>query len=237
MLYEDLAPGLLPVGLRIYAIGDVHGCADRLAALHGGIRADMEARPVARVVLLHLGDYVDRGPDSAGVLDLLIDPRLAQDAEVVCLVGNHEAMMLDACAPDASAGALRFWLENGGHETLESYGADAAAPGWAARIPPAHLDFLRRCPLSHAAGDYLFVHAGVRPDVPLDRQDPFDLLWIREPFLSWRGSLGAVVVHGHTPTPIPAVRDHRIGIDTGACFGGDLTCLVLEEDRLAFLMA
>ncbi len=237
MLYEDLAPGTLPPGLRVYAIGDVHGCADRLAALHGGIRADAEARPVARIQLVHLGDYVDRGPDSAGVLELLLGPPPVAGAGVVTLVGNHEAMMLDACAPDASAGALRFWLENGGAETLESYGADPADPGWPDHIPPEHLALLRRCPISHAAGDYLFVHAGVRPEVPLDRQDPFDLLWIREPFLSWRGRLGAVVVHGHTPTPVPAIRDHRIGIDTGACFGGDLTCLVLEADRMAFLMA
>jgi serine/threonine protein phosphatase 1 len=236
MLKEELAPGRLPPGERLYAIGDVHGCVHRLAALHADIRADLLARPFAgRVSLVHLGDYVDRGLETARVLDLLLGPPPVPGAEMVLLKGNHEEMMLGACALGATSTALRFWLENGGLATLESYGTDPSFPDWLARIPPAHLALLRRCPLRHAAGDYLFVHAGVRPEVPLDRQDPHDLLWIREPFLSWRKPLGAVVVHGHTPTRVPEVRPHRIGIDTGACFGGTLTCLVLEEDRMAFL--
>jgi serine/threonine protein phosphatase 1 len=235
MLKEDLAPGRLPAGHRLYAIGDVHGCVHRLAALHADIRADLAARPVARATILHLGDYVDRGPDSARVVDLLLGPPPVPGAEMVLLKGNHEAMMLDACALGASPSAMRFWIANGGLETLESYDTDPDFPGWLERIPPAHLALLRRCQLRFSAGDYLFVHAGVRPDVALDRQDPHDLLWIREPFLSWRKPLGAVVVHGHTPTPKPEIRPHRIGIDTGACFGGVLTCLVLEEDRMGFL--
>jgi serine/threonine protein phosphatase 1 len=235
MLKEELAPGRLPPGQRVYAIGDVHGCAHRLAALHADIRADLRKRPVARASIVHLGDYVDRGPDSARVVELLLGPPPVPEAELVLLKGNHEAMMLDACSLGATATALRFWMENGGWATLESYGTDPGAPGWLERIPPAHLALLRRCQLRFSAGDYLFVHAGVRPEVALDRQDPFDLLWIREPFLSWRGSLKAVVVHGHTPVPAPVVRPCRIGIDTGACFGGTLTCLVLEEDRMAFM--
>jgi len=235
MLNEGLAPGTLPPGLRVYAVGDVHGCADRLAALHARIAADVKARPARRVVLLHLGDYVDRGPDSASVLDLLLRPPVVPGAEVITLIGNHEVMMLDACDVRAHPGAMPFWLANGGEETLASYGLTPDAPRLLEALPPEHLGLLRRCPLRWEAGDYLFVHAGVRPDVPLDRQDPFDLVWIREPFLSFEGELSMVVVHGHTPTAAPSIRPHRIGIDTGACYGGALTCLVLEGQRLGFL--
>ena len=235
MLNEALAPGRLPPGQRLYAIGDVHGCAHRLAALHVAIREDVARRPIPRVTVLYLGDYVDRGLDSALVLETLLGPPPVPGAEVVLLKGNHEAMMIDSCALGATSSSLRFWMENGGLATLESYDTDPGTPNWLERIPPAHLALLRRCVLRHAAGDYLFVHAGVRPEVPLDRQDPHDLLWIREPFLSWKGALGAVVVHGHTPTAKPEVRPHRIGIDTGACFGGLLTCLVLEGERMGFL--
>jgi serine/threonine protein phosphatase 1 len=237
MLNEVLAPGSLPHGMRVYAVGDVHGCAERLAALHALIAADARARPAARVTLLHLGDYVDRGPDSAGVLDLLLGPPPVPGAAMVHLVGNHEVMMLDAADPRGHAGALPFWVENGGAETLASYGARPEDRNPWSLVPEAHLGFLRRCPLRWQAGDYLFVHAGIRPGVALDRQDPFDLIWIREPFLSFEGDLPLVVVHGHSPAAAPEIRPHRIGIDTGACFGGDLTCLVLEGQRLGFLVA
>lgn len=230
------APGRLPPGERIYAIGDVHGCVYRLESLHAAIHADAAARPPARTTLVYLGDYVDRGMDSALVLDLLGEAPPLPGAARVLLRGNHEAMMLEACAPDSSDGQIRFWMDNGGVETLGSYDTDPIDPAWRGRMPPAHLALLRGTTLSHRAGDYLFVHAGVRPGIPLDRQDPHDLLWIREPFLSWKGAaLEAVVVHGHTPTPKPELRRHRIGIDTGACFGGVLTCLVLDGDRMGFL--
>ncbi|MFZ4409792.1 MAG: metallophosphoesterase family protein [Paracraurococcus sp.] len=232
---ELLAPGALPPGLRVYAIGDVHGCADRLGALHAMIARDARARPADHVVLIHLGDYVDRGEDSAGVLERLLAPCPVPGAEVVNLLGNHEVMMLDACDPRSAAGALPFWLENGGAATLASYRAAPEDPAPWEAIPREHLALLRGCALRWAAGDYLFVHAGVRPGIPLDRQDPFDLIWIREPFLSFEGDLPQIVVHGHTPAAAPAVRPHRIGIDTGACFGGALTCLVLEGQRLRFL--
>lgn len=244
MLSETLAPALLPDGLRIYAIGDVHGCAERLAALHGLIAADAAAadalpwpqRP-ERIVIVHLGDYVDRGPDSAGVIHRLLGPPPVPGAEMIHLLGNHEQMMLDALDPHSEPGSAEFWLENGGTATLASYGADADdMDSWSA-IPESHLDFLRECRLCWAVGDYVFAHAGVRPDVPLDRQDPFDLIWIREPFLSWPGELEAVVVHGHTPSDVPEVLPHRINLDTGAVFGGPLTCCVLEGDRLRFLFA
>jgi serine/threonine protein phosphatase 1 len=238
MLNEELAPGHLPPGMRVYAVGDLHGCADRLLMLHALIGAHMRDRPAPpHTVLLYLGDYVDRGPDSAGVLDLLLEPPPLPRTEVVTLLGNHEVMMLDACDPQAHPGALPFWLDNGGAATLESYGLDPEAVPQVGALPADHLALLRRCPLSWEAGDYFFVHAGVRPGVALDRQDPFDLVWIREPFLSFAGELPRIVVHGHTPARVPEVRAHRIGIDTGACFGGDLTCLVLEADRMGFLVA
>ena len=237
MVNGMLAPGALPPGLRVYAIGDVHGCADRLAALHRLIAADARLRPAESTVVLHLGDYVDRGPDSAAVLDILLGPPPVPHAEMVNLVGNHEVMMLDAADPLSHPGAWEFWLDNGGAETLGSYGGGPDHHEPFGLVPEEHLALLRACPLHWSAGDYLFVHAGIRPEVPLEAQDPFDLIWIREPFLSFDGDLPMVVVHGHTPTATPAVRQNRLGIDTGACFGGDLTCLVLEGRRMAFLAA
>jgi serine/threonine protein phosphatase 1 len=238
MLNEMLAPATLPAGLRVYAVGDVHGCDDRLAALHAQIAADAWWRPPpGRVAIVHVGDYVDRGPESAAVIRRLLGPSPLPGAELVHLLGNHEAMMLDAFDPRAPEGSVEFWLDNGGAATLASYGAAAEDAGSWDAVPAGHLDFLRGCRLRWEAGGYLFVHAGVRPDLALDAQDPFDLLWMREPFLSWEGELDAVVVHGHTPTAAPEILAHRIGIDTGAVFGGSLTCLVLEGDRMRFLTA
>ncbi|SFK29736.1 metallophosphoesterase family protein [Falsiroseomonas stagni] len=237
MLTEFLAPARLPHGQRIYAIGDPHGCVGRLEALHDRIAEHLLDHPVERATLIHLGDYVDRGPDSAAVIDLLLGPPPLHGMQVVNLVGNHEQMMLAALSPTAPDAVLDFWLDNGGGATLESYGLSPRDPtGWAA-VPDDHLAFLRGCRASHAAGGYFFAHAGIRPDVPLAAQDVMDLTWIREPFLSWRGPVPAVVVHGHTPCKAPEIRGHRIGIDTGAVFGGDLTCAVLQDDRIGFLMA
>jgi serine/threonine protein phosphatase 1 len=235
ILAESLSPGWLPAGLRVYAIGDAHGCAARLAALQAQIAADAAVRPVVQALVVYLGDYVDRGPDSAAVLDLLRAPCPVPGGRVVTLAGNHEQLMLAALDPGAEPEVVELWLDNGGGPTLESYGADPRDPrSWDA-VPARDLDFLQGMPWQFALGGYVFVHAGVRPDVPLDRQDPMDLAWIREPFLSWRGRLPAVVVHGHTPSRLPEVLDHRIGIDTGAVFGGPLSCAVLEEDRVGFL--
>jgi serine/threonine protein phosphatase 1 len=230
------APATLPPGQRIYAIGDIHGCIDQLTALHTEIAQDLAARPVNEALLVHMGDYVDRGPDSAAVVALLAAGPPIPGVRTINLMGNHEFMMLDAMA-SGHAEAAELWLSNGGADTLHSWGVPRLTkqPGWAAHIPPAQLLFLRDLELMHQEGPYLFVHAGIRPGVRLRQQVRQDLLWIREPFLSAKGDLGVVVVHGHTPTPEPVVRPNRIGIDTGAVMGGMLTCAVLEDDRLAFL--
>ena len=232
-----VAPGRLPPGLRGYAIGDIHGCADQLRALHRAVLADLADRPVPRAELVHLGDLLDRGPDSAGVIRALLAVQETAPPALmtITLRGNHEQMALDALTGDE----VGLWLDNGGAATLSSWGvAPRLRPAaWAGLVPPLHLAFLRALPLRHRAGDYLFVHAGVRPGVPLGAQTADDLLWIREPFLSATEPFGAVVVHGHTPTPAPVVRANRVGLDTGAVMGGALTCGVFEADRLGFLAA
>jgi serine/threonine protein phosphatase 1 len=234
---------MVPPGQRVYAVGDVHGCADRLAMMHRLIAADLKARPVARPVVVHLGDYVDRGEDSRGVVELLSRPWAPPTADavppqVVNLMGNHEEMMLTAVT-SGDAEAAEHWLCNGGADTLASWRVPRRARprDWAATIPAEHLLFLRNLALWHEVGGYIFVHAGVRPGVPMARQSRHDMLWIREPFLSWKGELAGVVVHGHTPEHNVAVRPNRIGIDTGAVMGGVLTCLVLEGERMGFLRA
>ena len=230
------APSRLPPGQRIYAIGDIHGCADRLGTLHDAIAADLAANPAAHSTLLHIGDYTDRGPDTRAVLDRLVTGEgLPPVTARVDLFGNHEEMMLAALAGDHPD----HWLLNGGDATLASYEIDpyTHARTWRDRIPDAHRTWLETLPRTHEAGGYLFVHAGLRPGVPLDEQEEHDLLWIREPFLSSDEQRPFVTVHGHTPVRQPTIRPNRIGIDTGAVLGGPLTCLVLEEDGLRFLAA
>jgi serine/threonine protein phosphatase 1 len=238
MMNQQLAPATLPPGQRIYAIGDVHGCAERLQDMHNLIAADLAARPVGEPTIVHLGDYIDRGPDSAGVIGELMAPWPGGlPPRTVDLMGNHEAMMLAALAAPADPGARQHWMENGGAISLASWGISPQDPplAWLAALPPRHLAFLRGLALTHRAGGYLFVHAGIRPGIALDRQNPEDLLWIREPFLHTGEPLGVVVVHGHTPAASPEVLAHRINVDTGAVLGRALTCVVLEADRLAFL--
>lgn len=245
MVTLQLAPASLPPGLRVYAVGDVHGCLDQLAALHAAIGADL-ARPapgpegLARTVVVHLGDYIDRGPDSAGVLARLMTPFAvppgAARPEVVNLLGNHEDLLLGAL--EGRRGCADVWLANGGVESLVSWGIPWRTPPrrWAALLPAAQLDFLRALPVRLDLGGYTFVHAGLRPGVALEAQTRADMLWIREPFLSSDAALGAVAVHGHTPEDSrPVLRANRIGLDTGAVLGGPLTCAVLEGDRVGFL--
>ncbi len=237
MITEQLAPAALPAGQRVYAVGDVHGCDDQLAALHAAIAADLAARPIAHALLVHLGDYIDRGPACAAVLDRLTRP-VAPGLAAVHLMGNHEDMLLRALASNSGQDAAH-WLQNGGGDTLASWGLswrDRPA-AWEAGIPPAQLGLLRGLLPCCQAGGYIFVHAGLRPGVALAAQTREDMMWIREPFLSFAGSLPAVAVHGHTPEPAPTLRGHRIGIDTGAVLGGALTCAVLEANRVGFLQA
>lgn len=232
------APATLPPGVRVYAIGDIHGCMDRLAALHEMIAEDIAARPAGHTTLIHLGDYVDRGADSAQVIDWLINQPPVPSSETINLMGNHEHMMLSALA-GADKEAPGLWLTNGGADSLLSWGISRTVPPaeWAGRIPRQHLLFLRDLATSHRIGPYLFVHAGVRPGVPLAQQSRQDMLWIREPFLSSRADHGAVIVHGHTPKREPVVQPNRIAIDTGAVLGGALTCVVLERDTIGFLQS
>jgi serine/threonine protein phosphatase 1 len=237
MFKATLAPASLPPGQRIYAIGDIHGLPERLQAMHRAILADILARPVPEPLVVHLGDYIDRGPDSAGVVEYMLHSLVAAAGlRMVNLMGNHEAMMLDVLA-GGDPGMAETWLTNGGCEALESWGVPRRTRprDWAGYVPPEHQGFLRGLGLLHQAGGYIFVHAGLRPGVPLPRQSRLDMLWIREPFLSFEGKLPGVVVHGHTPVDDPELFPHRIGVDTGAVLGGSLTCAVLEGDQVGFL--
>jgi serine/threonine protein phosphatase 1 len=229
------APARLPEGRRIYAIGDIHGCDVQLGNLHELIAEDLAQRPVEAPLLLHIGDYVDRGADTAGVLQRLLTDTPIPGLPVVNLVGNHDETMLHALSGDRAAAT--DWLFAGGAPALQSYGIDPDSPreSWPEQVPPEHLDFLRGLTLTHRDGGYFFVHGGVRPGVPLERQAREDLLRMRQPFLYSEMSFGAVVVHGHTPVRDPVVRHNRIAIDTGAVFGGKMTCLVLEGETLGFL--
>jgi len=229
------APTRLPDGDRVYAIGDVHGCLDLLDELHRLIGLDLIARPVSKATLIHLGDYIDRGPNSATVLDRLLHPTVnLGHVQVINLIGNHEAMFLAALDGDHYDEGV--WLRNGGTQALASW--KASSGNWRPAIPTEHIQLLRGLRHQHEHGGYLFVHAGIDPDLSLSDQDKEDLLWIREPFLNFDGELSHIVVHGHTPeADLPVIRKHRIGIDTGAVFGGPLTCLVLEEQRLHFIVA
>lgn len=231
---------LLPDDLRIYAIGDIHGRADLLQRLLDKIDDDDARRgAVAERRLVFLGDYIDRGPLSREVIDILIDglpDRFATDF----LRGNHEEMLLQAQHDDQAAA---LWLLNGGEETIASYLrgrseglGDPPSPDWVARmLGETHLRLLNGLAGKVAYGHYLFVHAGVRPGHPLDQQTPHDLAWIREPFLSSTADFGAIVVHGHTPVAQPVVRPNRIGIDTGAWMSERLTAVRLEGDEREFL--
>ncbi len=236
--------GRLPDGLRIYAVGDVHGRFDLLEALYAEIRRDLADRRPERSIEIFLGDYIDRGPQSRDVVEWLLSSQPECD-ERLCLMGNHEDLLLGALDDPSAVDA---WLLNGGVETILSYcGANAAAlagatfaearDAFVAAFPESHRAFVAGLPRMKVFGGYVFVHAGLNPERPLDRQDPFDLLWIREPFLSSRVDFGRVVVHGHTPAAEPEIRPTRINIDTGAFFTGRLTCLVLEGGDRRFLHA
>ena len=234
----------LPPGVRVYAIGDVHGCLQQLVELHLRIHEDIAARPVDDYQIVHVGDYIDRGPDPVETIEYLIE-FCDRDDGATCLYGNHEDwMMVFLEKADESAAP---WLTYGGVETLKGYGIDAAGfarAGTSIRqlserladaVPARHLGFIRSLPRALHVGDYFFVHAGIRPGRTLVRQETRDLIWIREPFLSDQSDHGAVIVHGHTPVEAVEVKRNRINIDTGAVYGGRLSCVVLEDTDLRFI--
>ncbi|UGV27596.1 serine/threonine protein phosphatase [Rhodopseudomonas boonkerdii] len=229
----------LPPDTRIYAIGDIHGRADLLQDVIARIDEDIHRRPIAFAGEVYVGDYIDRGADSKGVIDLLA-ARLVQN-HAICLRGNHEALMEEFLYDNPAA--LDGWRQLGGLATLMSYGvaptrgetAEQVQHAFCAAFPTAHQLFLRCLRNNVRCGDFLFVHAGVRPGVSLNAQNPNDLMWIRDEFLNSAADHGLYVVHGHTPVPHADIRDNRINIDTGAWRSGVLTCIAIEGTDIIIL--
>ncbi|MDO8789859.1 MAG: metallophosphoesterase [Sulfuritalea sp.] len=229
----------------IYAIGDIHGRLDLLVEMHDRIATDARQRSTQSKLVVYLGDYVSRGEDSRRVVDRVLE-WLPEGFERITLKGNHEDLLLRFLDGDLDAG--RHWFDYDGLDTLAHYGVavpdrqtrdDASVAvlrdRFAAALPQSHLEFFRSLPASHRAGDYYFVHGGVRPGVPLPEQSEHDCMWIRKSFLDSDVDHGAVVVHGHSISSAPVVRHNRIGIDTGAYRSGVLTCLVLDATTRSFL--
>lgn len=234
----------VPEGVRVYVIGDIHGCVGLLQDLHAQMLADAHRAGAGyRNIVVYLGDYVDRGLRSREVLDVLIASRLP-GFDSVFLRGNHDQQFLDFFDDPRSGSA---WFKYGGDATVYSYGVRIPETVSTAErfayvreqllevVPRQHIEFLARTQLYCEIGDFAFAHAGVRPDRPLDRQVPEDLMWIRDEFLDYDRPLDKVIVHGHSVSDQPQLREHRIGIDTGACYGNALCCLVLEGGTRRFL--
>lgn len=220
-------PGL-PDGVVLYVVGDIHGCIEPLRRVLAAIDDDRARTSPRHYGEIYLGDYVDRGPDSARVLNTLIERARSHNA--VFIKGNHDLMLEEFASGRRS---LAEWLPYGGADTLRSYGATpdmiaAGAEELPKLIPQRHVDFIASCDPSFQVEDYFFVHAGVRPGRPLDQQENQDLLWIRDDFLSSRSDFGGIVVHGHTAVASPEFKSNRIGIDTGAYMTGQLTCLRID---------
>lgn len=231
-----------PPDVRLYAVGDIHGRRDLLDAMLGLVREDIVARPIGSAVLVFLGDLIDRGPDSAGVVDRL-RALGAYPAHPLFLTGNHEEVLLRVLAGEP--GLAYDWLDYGGDACAESYGVAASmlramdeariARTLAAAIPAAHIAFLQSFGDTLRFGDYLLAHAGIRPGVAIEAQRPEDLRWIREPFLSDPRDHGFKVIHGHTISDGVEQRANRIGIDTGAYRSGVLTAAVIDGAEVRFL--
>lgn len=233
----------IPPGSRIYVIGDIHGRVDLFDVLWRKIADDLGEGDFREALAVCLGDYIDRGPQSAEVVARLASGRLA--TPVIALRGNHEAELLAFLKDDS---VLENWRRYGGLETLSSYGVDvseamrgrgygAAQASLRRNLPPDHLRFLEQTRLSWSAGGYFFCHAGVRPGVSLELQHDRDLLWIREEFNAYTRPFEKIIVHGHSPSPEPVILPNRICVDTGAYMTGRLTCLVLEGRERRFLFA
>ena len=223
-------------GYRGYAVGDIHGRLDLLEELLAKIHAELQHKPAARTLLVFVGDLVDRGPKSAQVIERLRTYRRS-GIEPMFLLGNHEEVLLRILKGDISL--IPSWLQFGGLQCLQSYGVDAddlrgRTPDMVVElargaVPESHVDFLESFADSCRFGDYLFVHAGIRPGVDLEQQSQSDLRWIREPFLSDETDHGFIVVHGHTISENVEERPNRIAIDTGAYRTGTLTALAIED--------
>lgn len=223
-----------PEGIRIYAIGDVHGRLDLLRKMHEAIAEDRSEHPERDWRVIHLGDYVDRGPASKGVVDFLI-AALRADSRMTALAGNHDIGFMEFLARPSAEG---LFAHNGGRETALSYGIDldfwppdALREGHAAlldAVPDSHFAFFRGLERHTSLGDFFFCHAGIKPGIPLDDQDPDDLIWIRWDFLNYSGLHPKVVVHGHTPEFDVEVMPNRVNVDTGAYKSGRLSALVID---------
>ena len=232
----------IATGHRIYAVGDIHGRLDLLNAALGRILADIgHGDRCLATTFVFLGDYVDRGPDSAGVVERLV--LLAQEVPTVCLKGNHEGFLLNFLNTPET---LQDWGESGGFNTLLSYGLASPlhpsvaqctelAAAFRNALPQSHLTFLQSLSAKFVQDDYCFVHAGLRPQVPLEQQTEHDLLSIRTDFLSSKRVHEKYIIHGHTPVREPHVLFNRLNIDTGAYATNKLTCLVLEGETRRFL--
>lgn len=230
-----------PPGMRLYAIGDVHGRLDLLERMHDAIAAEIERDRPDDWRIVHLGDYVDRGPDSKGVLDLVV-ALTARDPRMIALAGNHDIGFLDFLAEPRTDG---LFFRFGGIETARSYGVplapaagrvvmmgeSALREGHAVlrqAVPRAHVELLGALPRFVEFGDFFFCHAGIRPGIPLARQDPEDLIWIRRDFLDWPSPHPRVIVHGHTPSAEAQIMPNRVNVDTLAYESGRLTAFVVE---------
>jgi serine/threonine protein phosphatase 1 len=234
-------PPHLPRGVRVYAVGDIHGRIDLLEQLLEKIDRDLTARPCPRPVHMFLGDYIDRGPGSCQVIDRLIER--SRSHETVTLKGNHETFPLEFLKDPAVLGE---WRKFGGLQMLMSYGLQPSmnpdvseqielAQKFREAMPPTHATLFATMPHSFTLGDFFFVHAGVKPGVPLEKQTEEHLLWIKDEFLLADDDFGKMIVHGHTPVAEPDFHPNRINIDTGAYATGKLTCLVIEGDHTAIL--
>ncbi len=232
--------------MHLYAIGDIHGHLGLLQAAHDRIADDMARHGPGQVI--HVGDLVDRGPDSRGVIEFLIQG-IAAGQDWVVLKGNHDRMftrfMTNPHEPEPGLRAELSWLHPrlGGSDTLRSYGVENAGDRPVAKVhadavaavPQAHLDFLAARPTLHRAGDCAFVHAGVRPGLALTNQTETDLVWIREPFLSYTGSFGPLIVHGHTALDQATHYGNRLNLDSSAAYGGALSAVVIEGHEASLL--
>ncbi|MEE4349629.1 MAG: metallophosphoesterase [Pacificimonas sp.] len=234
----------VPDGVRVYAVGDIHGRRDLLDRLLDMIAADLDGYK-GHSEIVFLGDYIDRGPDSADVIDRLIEGPEPGDSWVY-LKGNHDYFAVNLLDNDDWKNHhLKAWLDNGGDEALASWGVkrklvregdpETIVAAFREALPKKHAKFLRALKLDYRVGDYLFVHAGIKPGVPLEKQDERDLMWIRNEFLRHRKGFGVHVVHGHTISKGVDEQKNRTGIDTGAYASGVLTALVLEGEERRYL--